>query len=267
VLFLHGFPTFWWLWRDILGPVSSAGFQAAALDLRGYGASDHPPRGYDPRTLAADVAGVVRAMGHDRAVVVGHGVGGLVAWTAATLQAESVRAVCAVSAAHPNALRSAMLTDPRQVRALSYVLAYQRPWLAERALLRNGAAAVTDLLTRWAQPEQLPDAVLETYRAAFLHGNTAHCAIEFHRWALRSIPRPDGRSFAVAMQNGVTVPVMHIHGATDVSILLQTAQASREFALGSWTMHTLECGHLIPEQRPDELASRIVSWLKDVVGD
>ena len=111
VLFVHGFPTFWWLWRDLLAPVSAAGFTAAALDMRGYGASDHPPRGYDPRTLAADLAGVIRALGHDSAVVVGHGVGGLVAWTAATLQGASVRAVCAVSSAHPNALRSAMLTD------------------------------------------------------------------------------------------------------------------------------------------------------------
>jgi pimeloyl-ACP methyl ester carboxylesterase len=116
-------------------------------------------------------------------------------------------------------------------------------------------------------PDQLPAEVLETYRAAFLHGNTAHCAIEFHRWALRSIPRPDGRAFAVAMQNGVSVPVMHVHGEADSSILLRTALASREYALGSWTMHELDCGHLVPEQRPEQLADHLVAWLRKVASD
>lgn len=267
VLFVHGFPTFWWLWRDLLGPVSQAGYTAAAIDLRGYGASDHPPRGYDPRTLAADIAGVVRSLGHDDAVLIGHGVGGLVCWTAATLQQSSVRALCAVSAAHPNSLRSAMLTDPRQVRALSYVLAYQRPWVAERALVRDRASAVADLLARWMAPGVLPTDVVDTYRAAFLQGNTAHCAIEFHRWAMRSIPRPDGRNFAMAMDQGVTVPVMHVHGVRDTSILLSTARKSRDYALGPWRMHEIDAGHLLPEQRSEELAGHIIDWLRDVVRD
>ena len=76
VLFLHGFPEFWWAWRHQLPAVAAAGYCAAAMDLRGYGASDKPPRGYDLSTLAADVAGVIRSLGARDAVVVGHGWGG-----------------------------------------------------------------------------------------------------------------------------------------------------------------------------------------------
>ena len=47
VLFLHGFPQFWWSWRSQLPTFAAAGYRAAAMDLRGYGASDHTPRGYD----------------------------------------------------------------------------------------------------------------------------------------------------------------------------------------------------------------------------
>ena len=63
VLLLHGFPQFWWAWRHQMPALADAGYRVAAMDLRGYGACDKPPRGYDPLTLAADVAGVIRSLG------------------------------------------------------------------------------------------------------------------------------------------------------------------------------------------------------------
>lgn len=261
VLLLHGFPTFWWLWRNVMPAIAGAGFTVAAMDLRGYGASDHPPRGYDPRTLAADAAGVCLAMGFESCVVVGHGVGGLVAWTAGTLQAGTVRAVASVGAAHPNALRTAMLTDAAQVRALGYAVGLQWPFLAERTLTRDGAQWVGDLISQWAAPGTIDLDAIQTYRRAFLNGNTPHCAIEFHRWAMRSLPRADGREFARDMLGGVAVPVLQVHGSADTSVLLETASASREFATGSYESHVLDCGHLVPEQQPGQLAGIITDWL------
>ena len=63
VVLLHGFPEFWWTWRRQLPALADAGFRAVAVDLRGYGDSDKPPRGYDLWTLAGDVAGLIRALG------------------------------------------------------------------------------------------------------------------------------------------------------------------------------------------------------------
>ena len=63
VLLLHGFPEFWWSFRHQLVALGDAGFHAVAPDLRGYGATDKPPRGYDAYTLSADIAGLVRATG------------------------------------------------------------------------------------------------------------------------------------------------------------------------------------------------------------
>jgi hypothetical protein len=73
LLLLHGFPEFWWSWRHQLVALGDAGFRAVAPDLRGYGASDKPPRGYDAYTLSSDVAGMVRALGARDATVVGSG--------------------------------------------------------------------------------------------------------------------------------------------------------------------------------------------------
>ena len=140
VLFLHGFPEFWWAWRHQLVSLAEAGYQAAAMDLRGFGASDKPPRGYDPMTLAADAAGVIRSLGERDAVVVGHGLGGAVAWTAGVVHPRQVRRLVPVSMPHPRRLRRAHLTDPRQLAASRQLAGYQAPFAPERRLRRRRRA-------------------------------------------------------------------------------------------------------------------------------
>src|ERR1700739_3252421 len=120
VLLLHGFPEFWWTWRTQLVTLAAAGYRAVAVDLRGYGDSDKPPRGYDLMTAAADIAGLIRALGEANAVVVGHDWGGLTAWTLAAYFPKAVRRLAVVSMAHPLRMRAAVLSSPLSVsRALS----------------------------------------------------------------------------------------------------------------------------------------------------
>jgi pimeloyl-ACP methyl ester carboxylesterase len=128
VLFLHGFPEFWWVWHHQLRMVADAGFRAVAVDLRGYGASDKPPRGYDGYTMAGDVAGLIRALGERSAVLVGAGYGGMLAWTAAAFHPRLVRRLVVMGAAHPLRLRASFLVDPRgQLAASGPVLRFQIP--------------------------------------------------------------------------------------------------------------------------------------------
>jgi pimeloyl-ACP methyl ester carboxylesterase len=262
VIFLHGFPTFWWLWRKVLPKVADQGFTAVAMDLRGYGGSDHPPRGYDPRTLAADVSGVIKALGFQEAIIIGHGVGGLITWTAAALQTKNVRAIGVISAAHPNTLRRGMLTNSAQIKALSYTIGYQRPWFAERALAQYNALEIGQILSNWMLQSQLDLDDQDVYRRAFLQGKTAHCALEFHRWALRSIPRLDGKKFATDLSKKITVPVLQIHGSHDTSILLDVARQSNEWVESDYEFYEFKnTGHLIPADSPAELNDRLINWL------
>src|SRR6201984_1054375 len=83
VILLHGFGSFWWSWRHQLRGLTGA--RVVAVDLRGYGGSDKPPRGYDGWTLAGDTAGLIRALGHSSATLVGHADGGLGCWAASGL--------------------------------------------------------------------------------------------------------------------------------------------------------------------------------------
>jgi pimeloyl-ACP methyl ester carboxylesterase len=264
VLFLHGFPQFWWCWRDQLSALAEAGYRAVAMDLRGYGASDKPPRGYDLMTLSADVAGVVRSLGAADAVLVGHGWGGAVAWSAAVLQPKVVRRICAVSAPHPLRMRAACLTDGRQLAAMSHVLGFQRPMLPERGLVKAGGERVERLLRAWAAPGWPAPEVAARYREAARIPGVAHSAMEAHRWSVRSLPRPDGIRYARAMTRPVRVPVLHLHGALDNAVLPSSAQGSARYVEAPYQWRLLDgVGHFPHEERPEALTTELLGWLSD----
>ena len=135
VMLLHGFGSFWWSWRHQLRGLSGA--RVVAVDLRGYGGSDKPPRGYDGWTLAGDTAGLVRALGHETATLVGHADGGLVCWATSVLHPRVVRSIAVVSSPHPVALRASALTRRDQGMALlPWMMRYQLPFWPERSLTR-----------------------------------------------------------------------------------------------------------------------------------
>lgn len=268
VLFLHGFPQFWWTWRRQLVDLPDAGFRAAAVDLRGYGTSDKPPRGYDLPTLADDVAGLVASLGEREAMIVGNDVGGLVAWAVAARTPEVVRRIAVLGAPHPLRLRAAIAADPRgQGRAFGYALTtFQIPRRPERLLTRDDeyVAALFDAwsgLVRRQSPAYRGD--VARYAEALRVGPTAHCALEFFRWAFRSLPRPDGRRAAKMMHRSVRVPVLHLHGAVDGCTLPSTAQGSGRFVTGDYEWHLLDgVGHFPQEEVPDRISRELIRWVK-----
>lgn len=266
VVLLHGFPTFWWTWRHALPVLADAGYRAAAMDLRGYAGSDHPPRGYDPFTLSADVTGVIRSLGERHAVIVGHGWGGFLAWTASVLHPEAVRGIVPMSMPHPRRLREALLGDAAQRRASSYVYGFQVPTSPERDLLEDGAAGVGRFLHQWSATPGWPDPYTEaTFRAGMLLLNTAHCALEYHRWALRSVPRPDGIRFARRMKDPIWAPVMHVQGADDPAVLASSARGSEAYVQGPYRWVELAgCGHFPHEERPEAFHESLLDWLAGI---
>ena len=225
VLLLHGFPEFWWTWRTQLSSLSAAGFRAVAVDLRGYGGSDKPPRGYDLVTAASDAAGLVRSLGEANAVIVGHDWGGLIAWTVAAYFPKVVRRLAVVSVPHPLRLRSAVLSDPLgQGRRSGYALRFQLPLLPERQLVKDDALRVGRMLGAWSGPGW-PDFDTErNYRSAMCIPSVAHSALEYHRWFVRSRLRPDGLRYARSMRAPIQAPTLHLHGSLDSCMLPSAAR-------------------------------------------
>jgi pimeloyl-ACP methyl ester carboxylesterase len=99
VVLLHGFPELWYSWRHQLSFLARHGYRAVAVDQRGYGRSSKfwQSEAYRIGPLVADVVGLVKALGEQRAVVVGHDWGAPIAWTAAWLHPETFRGVMGIS--------------------------------------------------------------------------------------------------------------------------------------------------------------------------
>ncbi|MHA6619526.1 alpha/beta fold hydrolase [Pseudonocardia sp. DLS-67] len=257
VVLLHGFPEFWWSWRHQLPALAERGHRVVAADLRGYGESDKTPRGYDLWTLAGDVAGLIRVLGESQAHLVGHGWGGLIAWTVTALHPRLVLSLTALAAPHPLAVRSAVARDPRgQGRATArYAAAFQLPRWPERSLRRDGGARVGRILTAWSGPEwpaseDFAEAVGH-YRRGIQVTGVVHSALEYYRWAARSQLRAEGRRFAAAAARIPTVPVLQVHGDLDPCVLVPTAAASRRWAGAAHQMHVMAgTGHFPHEERP-----------------
>jgi pimeloyl-ACP methyl ester carboxylesterase len=267
ILLVHGFPEFWGAWQHQLPTLAGAGFRAVAVDLRGYGASDKPPRGYDGYTMAADITGLIRALGERDAVLVGTGYGGLVAWTTAAFHPRSVRRLVVAAAPHPLRLRASVLAEPRgQLAAAGPVLKFQLPRY-EHMLTRNDAALIGEYIRRWAGPEWRGTPDFDEYvracRTAMQVPQSAFCALEAFRWGVRSLLRVHGHRFRRQLRAPIVAPTLHLHGADDPVVLPATAQGSGRYVIATYEWRLLSgVGHFPHREAPDLFSGEVLRWAK-----
>lgn len=88
VILCHGFPECWYVWRHQIEALAAAGYRVVAPDQRGYGLTEQPLEitQYHILNLAADIVGLVHALGEEKAIIAGHDWGAVVAWTCAVLR-------------------------------------------------------------------------------------------------------------------------------------------------------------------------------------
>jgi pimeloyl-ACP methyl ester carboxylesterase len=265
VVLLHGLPGLWWSWRHQPPAIAAEGYRVVAMDLRGTGASDKPPIGYDVPGLTRDVAGVVRSLGCERAVVVGHGIGGGdVAWAMPAYQPELTRAVGVLSSPHPLVRRA----DPRsglRARAGRRMAAMQIPSLPERAMTHGDLVA--RMLREWGGPRWPDPAALAVHRRAAQVPFAAHSALEQVRWLYRSRVRPDGRRYALALRDAPAVPVLQVHGGSDGCYPVARAMATGPVARRLGAQYRFEMlagsGHYLPEEEPARISALLLDWLRE----
>lgn len=269
VILLHGFGSFWWSWRHQLRALTGA--RVVAVDLRGYGGSDKPPRGYDGWTLAGDTAGLIRALGHSSATLVGHADGGLACWTTAVLHSRLVRAIALISSPHPAALRRSTLTRRDQSRALlPTLLRYQVPIWPERLLTRHDATEIERLVrtrssAKWVASEDFSQSVGYLRQAIQIPG-AAHCALEYQRWAVRSQLRGEGRRFMGSMTKQLGIPLLHLRGDADPYVLAAAVERTQRYAPRGRYISLAGAGHFSHEEVPDDINRHLMRFLDQVHG-
>ncbi|MGH9774149.1 MAG: alpha/beta fold hydrolase [Candidatus Acidiferrales bacterium] len=165
ILFLHGFPEFWSMWRQQL---SEFGHDHLALapDMRGYNLSSRPARteDYELPVLVEDIRALAAHFGYRRFTLVGHDWGGVVAWCFALAHPECLDALAILNAPHPAIFERELRTNPAQRLASRYIAMFRTP-LAEYLLSRNNF----DALLKAVHPLGNRDAeISETVRAEYI---------------------------------------------------------------------------------------------------
>jgi pimeloyl-ACP methyl ester carboxylesterase len=184
VVLLHGFPAFWYSWREQIAPLVKAGFHVVAPDLRGYNLSSKPGAftDYTADKPAADIRGLIRALGSESATVVGHDWGGSIAWTLAMNNPEVVDRLVILNAAHPRKLNEG-LKNPRQLLRSWYFFYFQFPGSPERRAARKDWKFFKGFL-RDARPAYT-EQEMDQYREAWSQPGAAKGMIDYYRAAVR----------------------------------------------------------------------------------
>ena len=244
VVFVHGFPDFWYTWRhQIEGLLGS--FSVAAMDTRGYNLSDAPPDAadYAMEHLVADVAAVIANEDRDSAVVVGHDWGGAVAWAFAQEHPEQTDRVVIVNVPHPAAMAAEMQRPgTAQAEAFAYTSDFAKAG-SEEAL---SATALAEFVARDEPGRQ-------RYQEAF-ERSSLRAMMHYYR---------QGSARLAARETLVQAPVLQFHGLNDPALLADSLNNTWRHLANTWTLVTIPgAGHWAHLDQPDLVTDTMASWLK-----
>ena len=265
VVLLHGFPEFWYSWRNQIPVLAEAGYRVVAPDLRGYNESDKPA-GYDAYLggpLSADVAGLIAACGAERATVVGHDWGGAIAWMTAMRHPQVVSKLVILNVPHPGTFTQAA-RDPAQLLRSSYILFFQTPIAPERLLSAANFSALKWLLRSGSQRVgAFTEDDLNRYAAAFGQPGALTGSLAYYRAMGRRMVAA-ARQSSAAPRNGergrVTAPTLIIWGRNDPA--LGQAMADPGDAVPNRKIVFIEdASHFVQADAPDRVNELLLEFL------
>jgi pimeloyl-ACP methyl ester carboxylesterase len=209
VVLLHGFPEFWFGWRLQLKPLAAAGFRVVAPDTRGYNLSSKPAgvAAYSADKLADDIRGLIRELGAESAMVVGHDWGGTIAWTMAMKYPEVVDRLAVLDAAHPRKLQEG-LPHPRQLTRSWYFFFFALPAVPER-VVRSDRFRFFRRFLRDADPAYTPQE-MDRYVEAWSQTGAPTAMINYYRSSVRASQKE-----AKAAIRPISAPTLVIWGQRD----------------------------------------------------
>ena len=248
VVMIHGFPDYWYTWRNQM-PALAKRFQVVAYDQRGYNRSDKPKgvENYRMDKLVADVAAVIEHFKRDKAIIVGHDWGGMVAWTFAMTHPEKTERLIILNLPHPNGLMRELADNPDQRKASQYARDFQKP---------DAASKLTpEALAFWVRGDADRAAYLKAFKRssieAMLNYYKANYPREPYEKTGRRLPR-------------VQCPVLMFHGLKDRALLPGALAGTWDWVAQDLTLITIpNAGHFVQHDAADLVTRRMVGWLRD----
>lgn len=251
---LHGFPEGAESWSKQVDALARAGALAVAPDMRGYGLSDAPDRvqDYAMPNLVADVEGIVRSFGRDRAHIAGHDWGALVAWFFALGRPEMTSSLTALSVGHPAALAVAMGDEDQRARS-RYIRLFLEEGKAETVLAEEDYRRLRAMLA-----PAIPYTVIDHFARSLARPGRLTAALNYYR---ANLPRENAWA-GLRIDEKVTAPTALLWGDQDPALGRAQAEGTSRYVSGSFRLEELEgAGHWLQFERPDEVARSLTRAL------
>jgi epoxide hydrolase 4 len=272
LLFLHGFPEFWYAWRHQLAAFGGAagerpgGWRAVAVDMRGYNLSDKPAavEAYRMSHLVEDVRALAEHLGYRRFTLVGHDWGGAVAWAFALRHPEWLERLVIVNAPHPAIFQRELAQNPAQQEASRYMLMLRSPE-AEAILSADGHAWLFEVvLARSLRKGHLTEKDAAAYRAAWSQPGALTGGLNYYRAARVGPPAPGEATAAAAGGRSVptiTVPTLVVWGERDGALLTGNLDGLEELVTSLTVRRIPEGTHWVVHERPEQVNGYIRDFL------
>ncbi|HEX2905719.1 MAG TPA: alpha/beta hydrolase [Phototrophicaceae bacterium] len=260
VILLHGFPEGWYGWRHQVGALAEAGFRVLVPNQRGYYLSDKPGpvAAYSLEELMRDVSGLIASAGHDKAYVIGHDWGGLVAWWLATRRPEKVERFAVLNAPHPLVLLERLRTNAEEIKKSWYPFYFQIADLSTSRLRRKNWALLKSMLRQTVRPDVITENDLRRYEDIWELSNTDVTALNYHR-AMLQIPLPTLTNSRLAM------PALMLWGAQQSYYQPQTIQESAAYCEAGTVAYVAQAGHWLHHEQPASVNHRLIEFCRQPV--
>jgi pimeloyl-ACP methyl ester carboxylesterase len=244
MLMLHGFPEFWYSWRHQI-PEFAKDFKVVALDLRGYNDSDKPAEqsAYVMAEFIKDVEGVVRGLGYDKCVLVGHDWGGAIAWNFAYAHPEMVERLIILNLPHPAKFAEGLRT-PQQLLRSSYIFFFQLPWLPEMMLKSADYQPIETAFKSMAVDKSaFTQENLQAYKDAVAKPGAMTAMLNYYRNAFeQGILRQDWRV--------LEVPTLMIWGENDTALGKELTYGTEAYVRNFQINYIPNCSHWVQQEQP-----------------
>jgi pimeloyl-ACP methyl ester carboxylesterase len=265
ILFLHGFPEFWYCWKKQLEDFGRD-HHAVAPDMRGFNLSDRPAdvKQYKARILIEDIRQLAAHLGHDKFVLVAHDWGGAVAWGYAMAHPQTLSKLVIVNSPHPVTFARELAHNPAQQDASQYMNLF-RTDKAERVLSENGYERLAKMtLEGWGRGAIDP-AERATYVEAWSQPGALTGSLNYYRASPLYPPigdDPGARALRLAPADFmVRVPTLVIWGMRDQALLPGNLDGLQECVPDLRIERLPEASHWVMHEEPERLNQLIREFI------
>ncbi len=248
VVLIHGFPDFWYSWRAQM-PELAKHFKVVAIDQRGYNLSDKPEgvENYKVSKLTGDIDAVLKHFKVDKATIVGHDWGGIVAWTFAMTYPDKVDKLVILNLPHPKGLARELANNPQQQKNSQYARDFQK---------EDAASKVQPaMLTFWVKDPEARKKYLEAFERSSMEGMLNYYKANY--------PREPYTDSDEVQYPKVKCPVLMFHGLKDTALLPGALNGTWNWLDNDLTLVTIPgAGHFVQQDAADKVTRCMVTWLK-----